>query len=166
MADLAGRATPFRDAAVEDDSAPDTGSPVHAQERGEASAGTETQLRLDRHGDVVPDADGTPQLPAQRRTQCERLLPAGDVGNLDDDPTLRVDAPRYTDTHSRQRHRFDAGVVECLAHRVGELVQHRLCAAASRRFAPCGAEHLGGAVRDHRLDVRASEVESAFHSTR
>jgi hypothetical protein len=54
-------------------------------------------LRLDGHGDVVAERHRAPERGGERRAEGERLVPAGDVGGVEQDAGGGVDAARRAD---------------------------------------------------------------------
>ena len=158
--DLRRAAAPAPRLAVEHDAAADARSPEDAEQRvvGLARRRARTRRR---------------SRPARRcRARPRSRAPSSSVsasGKVPSQPgRLRalvtapsVDRPGRADADARQRARLDACCAWRFAQRALDRLGDVLRAAAGRRRTPRRAEHRVVVVDDHRLDLRAAEIDAA-----
>ena len=100
-----------------------------------------------------------PKALFERRPEREAALPAGQVARARDGAAL--DRARRADADARERLRVDARFARRVAQRRLHLRGHVRGPAARGRAAPRRAAHLAALVDDHRLDLRAAEIDPA-----
>jgi hypothetical protein len=161
VADLAGRVAPGPRLAVEHDAAAHAGAPEHAEDRRVVAAGAELELRVGRHLDVVAEPDRHAERGVQRGAQVEHAVPVRQVLGAGDRTGVVVDLARRADPDALEVGRHDLRLGRRLAQRVGDRVRDVLRAALGRRRPARAADHLVVVVDDHRLDLRAAEVDAA-----
>ena len=102
VADLAGRAAPGQQAAVDHEPTPDARPPEDPEEGSHPLAGPEASLRLHRDAHVVPEHGRHPERRGDRRRERERLVQALDVRDLKHRPRRGVDASGGADPDTRE----------------------------------------------------------------
>ena len=129
-------------------------------------AGAQPELghRPDPH--VVAEVHGRADLVPEVRADRHRCLPVrDDVARARDGSRLGVDRARRPDAHAVERGRLDAGGLGRCRDRLGERPDDALLAGVLGRRHAVLSEHLGAAVHDDRLDLRASEIDASAHAS-
>ena len=161
VADLAGDVAADPGLAVEHDAAADAGAPEHAEQRVVRAAGAERELRVGRHLDVVAERHRRAARLLERRRMSKLPSQPGRFLAADTVPAASSTLPGEPMPMPSSDDGLDARLGGRVLERAGDLRRYAGRTAGRRRRATRLAGDVAALVDDDRLDLGASEIDSA-----